>query len=599
MANKKQSKKKKDENKNIAYVNWSNGDDIVYYHPLFHGLRMDFISLYYNKDYAYPANGLARVSRSGSIYCNPEIIAEPKVWARSIAHCVLHLAMGHFVEVENQHLWNIACDCAVERFLTEMKFGTTEHNTLVPIGFTNEQTLYEEFLISGVPDEYKGFGTAGYDSNDMIFDKPGRHTKEEWSKAFATGLSNAVRAAVNTVSDMSTYRAGNSKSEKAKAWFVSSFPLLGAIATEFRIIEDHEICQRMGIKIAAISCSLQEIYLNPLAGLTSEELRFVIAHELLHAALRHDIRHEWRDPFLWNLACDFVINGWLVEMRVGERPDGVLYDEQYKELSAENVYDMIISDLKAFSKLATLRGAGLGDILPGDAVRKDSDGNDFDLDDFYRRALSQGLEYHQNHDRGYLPSGLIEEIRALAHPPIPWDVELARWFDEMFEPVEKQRSYARPSRRQSSTPDIPRPSSILRQEQIDKRTFGVVLDTSGSMDRKLLATALGAIASYSAVRDVPGVRVVFCDAAAYDQGYMKPEDIAGSVEVRGRGGTILQPGIDVLKNAEDFPNTAPILIITDAECEDRLKLYGREHAYLIPDGAKLPFVPKGKVFRMR
>ena len=60
----------------------------------------------------------------------------------------------------------------------------------------------------------------------------------------------------------------------------------------------------------------------------------------------------------------------------------------------------------------------------------------------------------------------------------------------------------------------------------------------------------------------------------------------------------MQPGIDLLKNAEDFPKDAPILIITDALCEDRLILYGREHAYLIPAGAVLPFIPKGKVFRM-
>lgn len=42
------------------------------------------------------------------------------------------------------------------------------------------------------------------------------------------------------------------------------------------------------------------------------------------------------------------------------------------------------------------------------------------------------------------------------------------------------------------------------------RTFGVLLDTSGSMDRALLAAALGTIASYSAARDVTRVRVVFC-----------------------------------------------------------------------------------------
>ena len=118
------------------------------------------------------------------------------------------------------------------------------------------------------------------------------------------------------------------------------------------------------------------------------------------------------------------------------------------------------------------------------------------------------------------------------------------------------------------------------------------------MERRLLAAALGAIASYSAARDVPAARIVFCDAAAYDAGYMKPEDVAGTVKVKGRGGTVLQPGIDLLERAEDFPKEAPLLIITDGYC-DKVVLHGREHAFLVPQGAHLPFVPKGKVFRMR
>ena len=71
-----------------------------------------------------------------------------------------------------------------------------------------------------------------------------------------------------------------------------------------------------------------------------------------------------------------------------------------------------------------------------------------------------------------------------------------------------------------------------------------------------------------------------------------------SVKVKGRGGTILQPGIDLLEESEDFPKEAPVLIITDGYC-DKVVLHGREHAFLVPHGASLPFVPKGKVFRMR
>jgi len=178
---------------------------------------------------------------------------------------------------------------------------------------------------------------------------------------------------------------------------------------------------------------------------------------------------------------------------------------------------------------------------------------------------------------------------------VPWDVELARWFDDHFVPVERRRSYARASRRQSATPDIPRPGWHLPEELVQGRTFGVVLDTSGSMDRRLLGKALGAIASYAVTRDVQAVRVVFCDAEAHDNGWMHPLDIAGRVRVRGRGGTVLQPGVDLLEHAPDFPKDGPILVITDAWI-DRVRIK-RDHAFLIPAGAVLPFPARGPVFR--
>ncbi len=143
-----------------------------------------------------------------------------------------------------------------------------------------------------------------------------------------------------------------------------------------------------------------------------------------------------------------------------------------------------------------------------------------------------------------LLAALIEEIRALAMPPIPWDVSLAKWFDIYFAPLEKHRNYARPSRRQACTPDIPRPRYCSMDILVDSRTFGVVIDTSGSMDARTIGKSLGSIASYSAAHEVPFARVIFCDADSYDAGYISPEDIAGRVSVKGRGGTQLQPGIN-------------------------------------------------------
>ena len=79
---------------------------------------------------------------------------------------------------------------------------------------------------------------------------------------------------------------------------------------------------------------------------------------------------------------------------------------------------------------------------------------------------------------------------------------------------------------------------------------------------------------------------------------LAPEDIAGRVTVRGRGGTVLQPGVDLLLESSDFPKKGPVLIITDGGCEPRVEVK-REHAWLLPQGCALPFRDRGKVFRFQ
>jgi predicted metal-dependent peptidase len=90
--------------------------------------------------------------------------------------------------------------------------------------------------------------------------------------------------------------------------------------------------------------------------------------------------------------------------------------------------------------------------------------------------------------------------------------------------------------------------------------------------------------------------VVFCDAVPYDQGYLTPAILAERLAVKGRGGTVLQPGMDLLEKAEDFPQDAPVLVLTDGAC-DVLRIR-RAHAFLIPQGARLPFDAKGPIFRV-
>jgi len=601
--------------KNIFNINRQNINDGINLHknsPLF--ARMGGEIFFRDKN-SMGKKSAACVSSSGYIYLNQDVTLTPEQWAYVIAHCQLHLAFGHFDAEKmpggqvscSQYLWNTACDIYIAKFLQDMKFGvplTVASILSFPGPMSEEAKIYQYLLEHGCAEQYQEFGTAGRGSMDMRgLDKPlvydeTKNQHNKYAALFAFSLANSVSDVVSRAGghDVVTGRS-YTPSQKAAQWFINHYPLLGGLASAFKVIEDYPYCMEQEISVAAVDVTCAEIYVNPAAGLSPEELKFVMAHEFLHAGLQHHERCQGRDHELWNIACDYVINGWLVEMGIGKMPErGLLYDEKLKNISAEELYDRMVKDLRKYAKLETFRGYGKGDIIgasdPAAGFRKNGATS---LDDFYKSALQNGLEYHSQTGRGYIPAGLIEEIRALAVPPIPWDVELARWFDCYFAPLEKRRSYARPSRRQGSTPDIPRPSYVQGDVPENSRTFGVVVDTSGSMSAKLIGFALGAIASYASAKEVPFARVVFCDAHAYDAGYLAPEDIAGRVRVRGRGGTVLQPGIELLEAAGDFPKDGPILIITDGDIEDHMEIK-HKHAFLIPKGKRLPFRARGDVF---
>ncbi|SEE42146.1 Predicted metal-dependent peptidase [Streptomyces sp. 2131.1] len=554
-----------------------------------------------------PAGGMAAVTSNGTIHVHPTRRADPAEWAWVLAHCLLHLGFGHVPASADEarvqpDRFDLAARCTVvNRFLLTHPVGTPP--AALPESFPggDEELLAARWRRDGIPVTFEHCGTAGEHPDQVLttWNAWNNSAVPDWETAFAHALTRSVSAAMDVAGGRRDRVTGELAPQRpwdrALNWFVSSYPLLGGLAAGLKIVADAELARTQGIAVAAVSPVAGEIYINPLCGFTDEEWRFVLAHEMLHAALRHGERRGGRDPFLFNVAADYVVNDWLVQMRVGDMPEGLLYDPHLRGLSAEEVYDRIAHDLRRRRRLATLRGKGAGDIL-GEPVPHAGTRPYTDLDEFYRRGLTQGFDLHQYGERGLLPAGLIQEIRALSHPPVPWDARLARWFDEYVPRPEPVRSYARPARRQASTPHIPRAGRYFPPQETARCTFGVVLDTSGSMNSTLLGKALGAIASYAEARDVPAARVVFCDAAPYDAGYLPPAEIAGRVRIRGRGGTELQPGVDLLQRADDFPPGAPVLVITDGWC-DVLRIR-REHAYLVPQGASLPFTPRGPVFRL-
>lgn len=600
---------------NPATIAYEQGLALLRAHPIFSELcrSLHFVR---GSQSQCPASGWAQTSLppprfDSRIDVHPKRLASAEEWAYCLGRASLVYALELF-QKDRSHWpqWSAACDVVTARFIQTIKLGRPPEGMELPDGLPqrDEAQWYAQFCEQGVPAWAQSLSLAGHQPSLCLPEQwpppqdklPSWRRQSNWPALFAAGLARSVTQSVEIAagvrSGFGQSRPASSALDRARHWFLDSFPLLASMVAAFDFIEDARICEREEISVAAVDEVLRTIYINPGPRLTEQELRFVIAHEVLHVALRHLPRRRGREPFLWNVACDFVINDWLIQMDVGQPPSiGLLHDPDLRGLSAEEVYDRIASDLRRMRKLRTLAG-GQGDMLERRVGDLGSPGHFTDIDEFCRTQLGKGLLRHEQSGRGLLPAGLIEEIRALLQPPIDWQVELARWFDHHFPPIETRRSYARISRRQSATPDIPRPRIQADSRWLEGRTFGVVLDTSGSMERHVLAKALGAIASYAEAKDVPAVRLICCDAAAYDLGYLPAADIAQRIALKGRGGTVLQPGIDLLQHADDFPKDGPILIITDGEC-DVLRV-PREHAYLLSPGRKLPFRTSAPVFAM-
>jgi len=405
------------------------------------------------------------VTPDGNILCETSVRGSAQEWAYAIAHCILHLCFGHFRDHTDARAWNYACDAVVSRFLAAVRLGTPPppHRIEFPPLPRDEEAIYRELiLVGGVPDDYRP---------DLLFAWSYYGDPLDYPKLFTAALQDAVTEAMRIASGIEPHWAGKgadprSLAEQARSWFMVSYPLLGALAASFEIIEDRDTCRGLDIEIAAVCAAERTIYVNPLAGLDLDEMKFVMAHEILHAALRHDQRVDSRDFYLWNCATDYTINLWLVELGIGQPVYGCLLDEQLRGMSSEEVYDRITDNLRLQRRLRRAKsfaGRGKPDMIGREPEEWWLRGAGCTLDEFYRSALAQGLDLHQQEGRGFLPAALVEEIRAQAMPPVPWDVRLAQWLDQFFPIPEYRRSYSRPSRRQSSSPDIPRPRVVPQE----------------------------------------------------------------------------------------------------------------------------------------
>jgi predicted metal-dependent peptidase len=273
----------------------------------------------------------------------------------------------------------------------------------------------------------------------------------------------------------------------------------------------------------------RDIFLNPdfFAALSPAEQDGVLLHEVLHAALLHLPRRGAREPLLWNIAADIVING-LIDREPGfALPADALRDRQLERFSAEEVYDLLLRDVErhpalVFCDLLDRPPADCGGdvVVLGEAKRAA-------LEAHWRHALDQARTIAQAVGRGDLPAGLARELDVLAPARLDWRSYLWRYL------VKTPTDFGDFDRRFVGR-------GLYLDTMIGETVqVYVAVDTSGSVDdgqlRLLASEVVGIVHAYPHLR----CQLYYADAALYG-----PYELTRAVALpppRGGGGTDFRP----------------------------------------------------------
>jgi predicted metal-dependent peptidase len=133
-------------------------------------------------------------------------------------------------------------------------------------------------------------------------------------------------------------------------------------------------------------------------------------------------RRKGRDPHLWNVAADIVINGMIAHDSPFLLPAGGLRDSRLERFSVEEVYELLLLEAPnhAGAPWADLRDRGQGVGADQAAARAALEGH-------WRNAHHQARLVLQARGRGDAPGDLARELAALEPAQLDWRSYLWRY----------------------------------------------------------------------------------------------------------------------------------------------------------------------------
>lgn len=293
-------------------------------------------------------------------------------------------------------------------------------------------------------------------------------------------------------------------------------------------------------------------------GDEGETLRFLI-HELEHVARMHTLRMGERDPWLWNIATDLVIDAQIAWefRRAGAAklsvPIGVSETDAEEDVYRELVH--LRFDPSGY-------GADLAPLAAAEAVRQR-------LEQAVRVAALRSEEIAP----GSVPDYVLRVLHLGGKKVPEWVRIVQRWMEDMSG---ERRTWSRLHRRSACLSYV----APGRKRRLEK--MGLVIDTSGSMRYRSVEDVLGEVRAMAQEVKV-GLIVWQVDAAVHGPiVYERPEDVPPIMMTIGGGGTVMQPAAEAVAkvrppltlwvtdgwwlDAPNLPEGRHVAILTGLKC---------------------------------
>jgi predicted metal-dependent peptidase len=350
----------------------------------------------------------------------------------------------------------------------------------------------------------------------------------------------------------------------ARVGLLLRHPFFGNMATRLKIIDATDWCKTAATDGRNLYYS-REFF----EKLTTKQVEFVVAHEILHNIFDHLGRKESRDARIFNIAADYCVNGQLIRDRIGEMPaePKIYHDPKHYGKSAEQIYDEI------YNAMDEEELAALGQLLDDHSDWGDKDNNGTrpsyskdelkQIRDEIREATMQAANAA---GAGNTPANIARMIKELTEPKMNWR-ELLR--QQIQSTIKNDYSFMRPNRKGWHT------GAILPGMKLDETIdVCIAIDMSGSIGdeqaKDFIAEIKGIMEEY---KDYT-IKLWCFDTRVYNEADFDAysgDDIL-DYEVMGGGGTDFMANWEYMK--EHDINPKKFIMFTDGYPWDS---WGDEH----------------------